>query len=338
MATYKGIQGTSVQSLASDPSPTASVEGQLWYNSASNVWKISTSGVGAWSSGGNLNVGEATASGVGISQNSALCIGGSPDGSNVAKTTESYDGTTWTEVADMALIRRYFVGVGTQTAALACGGTAPPIDNVESWDGTSWTEIADLVRSPSSPGSPSQSGYATGFGSTTSAMFNGGSEGPNQLDICEQYNGTSWSEVADLNGTRSYGFGAGTSGTAGLCTGGKLNGPSTTDTNEVWDGTSWTEAADINTARSSGGASNQGTVTASLIFGGLPPETGATEKWNGTSWTEVGDLATARSYMSGAGVATTALAFGGDNYPGASLQATEEWADPLYSVETVTTS
>ena len=58
MATYKGIQGYSVQSLASDPSPTASVEGQLWYNSASNVWKISTAGAGAWASGGNLNVGK----------------------------------------------------------------------------------------------------------------------------------------------------------------------------------------------------------------------------------------------------------------------------------------
>ena len=39
MATYKGIQGYSVQSLASDPPAEQSV-GQLWYNSASNVWKI----------------------------------------------------------------------------------------------------------------------------------------------------------------------------------------------------------------------------------------------------------------------------------------------------------
>jgi len=40
MATYKGIQGYSVQTLASDPSPTASVEGQLWYNSTSGTYKI----------------------------------------------------------------------------------------------------------------------------------------------------------------------------------------------------------------------------------------------------------------------------------------------------------
>ena len=39
MATYKGIQGQSVQTLASDPSPTASAEGQLWYNSTTYAFK-----------------------------------------------------------------------------------------------------------------------------------------------------------------------------------------------------------------------------------------------------------------------------------------------------------
>ena len=39
MATYKGIQGYRVESLASDP-PAAIGLGQLWYNSASNVWKV----------------------------------------------------------------------------------------------------------------------------------------------------------------------------------------------------------------------------------------------------------------------------------------------------------
>ena len=40
MATYKSIQGYTVQSLASDPSASADTEGQVWYNSASNVWKV----------------------------------------------------------------------------------------------------------------------------------------------------------------------------------------------------------------------------------------------------------------------------------------------------------
>tara|TARA_R100000306_G_scaffold50455_1_gene47515 strand:+ start:355 stop:522 length:168 start_codon:yes stop_codon:yes gene_type:complete len=40
MATYKELQGILVQVLGSDPSASADTEGQVWYNSASNVWKV----------------------------------------------------------------------------------------------------------------------------------------------------------------------------------------------------------------------------------------------------------------------------------------------------------
>jgi hypothetical protein len=38
MATYKGIQGFTIQNLSADPSNFE--EGQVWYNSTSNVWKV----------------------------------------------------------------------------------------------------------------------------------------------------------------------------------------------------------------------------------------------------------------------------------------------------------
>jgi hypothetical protein len=38
MATYKGIQGFTIQNLSADPSNP--IEGQVWYNSTSNVWKV----------------------------------------------------------------------------------------------------------------------------------------------------------------------------------------------------------------------------------------------------------------------------------------------------------
>jgi hypothetical protein len=54
MTLYKGIQGFSVQNLSADP--TDPNEGQLWYNSTSNVWKLtSATTAGAWATGGNLN-------------------------------------------------------------------------------------------------------------------------------------------------------------------------------------------------------------------------------------------------------------------------------------------
>ena len=301
-------------------------EGQVWYNTTSTVLKgFGMLGTGAWASGGDMNVGRSIGAGAGASQDAALAIGGTPDGISTVNAVESYNGTTWTEVADMLIPRRYLVGVGIQTAALACGGS-PANSNVEKWDGSSWTEVNNLTRS-TSPTNTTQ--YATGFGSSTSAIFSGGSEGGAQLDLCEQYDGTSWSEVADLNATRSYGMGAGTSGAAGLFTGGRVAGPTISATNEQWDGTSWTEVNNINTARNSGGASNQGTVTASLIFGGnTPPRSVVTEQWDGTSWTEVGDLATPVFYQQGAGVSGSALSIGGDDYPGANRKTTFEWTIP----------
>ena len=53
MTTLKELKGTRVQSLASDPSNP--VEGQIWYNTTSNNFKVSKLvTAGAWSSGGNL--------------------------------------------------------------------------------------------------------------------------------------------------------------------------------------------------------------------------------------------------------------------------------------------
>jgi len=40
MATYKEIQGFTIQSLASDPTASADTEGQVWYNTTSAVFKV----------------------------------------------------------------------------------------------------------------------------------------------------------------------------------------------------------------------------------------------------------------------------------------------------------
>ena len=40
MATYKGIQGYSIEKLATDPSASANTEGQVWYNSTDGKFRI----------------------------------------------------------------------------------------------------------------------------------------------------------------------------------------------------------------------------------------------------------------------------------------------------------
>jgi hypothetical protein len=40
MATYREIHGKAIESRSSDPSATAATEGQIWYNTTSNTFKV----------------------------------------------------------------------------------------------------------------------------------------------------------------------------------------------------------------------------------------------------------------------------------------------------------
>ena len=76
-------------------------------------------------------------------KDSAIFMGGAPVPGTAVAITEQYDGTTWTEVGDLNIPRKLFVGIGTQTAAIAAGGVAPgPLHRLvpiycEQWNGTS---------------------------------------------------------------------------------------------------------------------------------------------------------------------------------------------------------
>lgn len=164
MATYKEIFGTNIEVLASDPANP--VQGQVWYNSTSNVVKgQGATTVGSWATGGNLNTAREILAGAGADNTFALAFGGytPPTGSNVT-ITESYDGTSWTEVNDLNTARSDLAGTGTQTLALAFGGSVPNAQT-EEWNGTSWTEVADLSTTR---------GNLAGDGTQASALAFGG--------------------------------------------------------------------------------------------------------------------------------------------------------------------
>jgi hypothetical protein len=76
MATYKGIKGFSIQNLSADPSNP--IEGEMWYNSTSNVWKVEElTTAGAWATGNNMNTARyALLAGKQVLQTAALAFGG----------------------------------------------------------------------------------------------------------------------------------------------------------------------------------------------------------------------------------------------------------------------
>ena len=79
MATYKEIKGTQIEVLASDPSNP--VEGQVWFNSTSNVLKgQSATSAGSWATGGNVNTARSQAG-----------VGGAGDKSSASNSTEEWN-------------------------------------------------------------------------------------------------------------------------------------------------------------------------------------------------------------------------------------------------------
>ena len=83
-------------------------------------------------------------------------------------------------------------------------------------------------------------------GTHTQAVGFAGDSSPGYLAQTENYNGSSWTEVNDLNTARMYLGGQGTY-TAAIAVGGEE--PGLTGKTELYNGSSWAETGDLNTAR-----------------------------------------------------------------------------------------
>ena len=269
MAKYSDIKGFTVQTVSSDPAAT----------------QLDT---GTWASGGDLNTARAGCTGTSDSTTNSIMMGGYYLPPTVNRSvTEAYDGTSWTELADIPISVVYGNGLGVKTASMVAGAdisAAPKNSNAYIFNGSSWT-------APGASLNTMKFMSATG-GTTTAGIVAGGNNPPGtpKESTTETWDGTSFTEVADLNTAKSdIGGGTGTS-TALMSASGN---PSTT---EIYNGSSWTEIAELNTARQN--ASKGGTITAAIVSNGLSGSTyyGQTEMYDGTSWTEVGDTPTTFGY------------------------------------------
>ena len=311
MATYNEIKGVTVQTKDEDPSVFA----------------------GSWSSGGALNTARGRLAGAGsAAQTAGLAFGGTNPPSTYKTETEEYNGSAWSEQNDMNTGRDFIHGAGIQTSAACVGGHSSPtarVNTVENYNGSSWTTGTSMNVAAAGRN-------AAGAAYTAVIAFGGYTPGSSPGDLStgqvvqtEVWDGSSWTEVNDLNQARFSAGGSGTTTNAIMATG-STSSPGNYVTNvETWNGTSWTETTDVNTARFRLGNAGSG-ATDQLIFGGASqPGTlqTITEAWNGSSWTEVSDLASAM-YEQGSGgpSGTDALSFGGNNPSVATT--TQEWTFP----------
>ena len=301
----------------------------------------------SWTAVSACNSGRVRGVAAGESNSGGLFFGGATAPNTSVAKTEFWDGTSWTEVADLAAGRMRGGGGGTLGIALIAGGDpgpAPTTSATEEWaNGPSSfsqmnvgqtyfnssptnafkvTQIKMSAGAWSSGGNLPQNMILQGaFGTRDAVTTGGGSSATAVIADSFQYNGASWSEIAELNTLRNQSAGLGTQN-SGLVAGGYNDPPGAVVGNvENWNGSSWTEVADVSPVRT--GAGSAGVYTAGLVFGGnQPPLTTSTMTWNGASWTEVNELNAARNRFMGQAIGsqTAALAVEGEGVAG-----TESW-------------
>ena len=300
LATEKGF---TIQSFAEDP-------------------KASEALAATWASGGNLNLARQGLRGAGTLTAGIVAGGAGVPGKH--DETETYNGTSWTEVADLNTARAEggMASAGPSTANLYFSGQgvnpSPPPGNItltstESWNGSSWTEVAATGLTLGTAN--------IGTGTQTAALCCGGYVSGASTAV-GSFNGTSWAAATAMNTGRFQLGGCGTS-TASIVFG---NEPASAVT-ETFDGSTWTAVNSLNNARNQ--AAGFGTTTSAIAVGNLEPPTGVdqqTEHYDGTTWTTVADLATGRWMGGAAGTGTSGFLAGGA-IP-AQTNVTEEFAVP----------
>ena len=189
MAEYKDIHGTTVRN--SDGVFTGADTGELFYDSTNRNFSYrfpNVTSAGAWRTGGTMNTARIDLMGAGI-QTSALGFGGEAS-PGYQVITESYNGSTWTEVADLSTAGAQGGASGASNTSALCFGRAPNTANTESWDGSSWTNIS---------ASPIVFNGGNHGGGTQTA---GITYGPRTYNATELWDGTTWVTSAKYSTSR----------------------------------------------------------------------------------------------------------------------------------------
>ena len=282
----------------------------------------------SWSSGPTMNTGRSQLACGGSSQTAGIGAGGYRTPTTaVTNVTETFDGTSFTETADLATARRtYGARSGTTSAFLAFGGStdSTPVSLTEEF-----TTSANIITAAAWASGPNINTARRGLnlggvGSNTAGLVFGGAMPPGTLNATEEYNGNSWTS------TGNYPVSVQNVGSAGIQTAavgfGGSPGSGNTATAADYDGSSWTAITSMPTATWQ--PSGTGTASAALASGGTTPSSASvtqTLEWDNSSWTSGGALSTGRRYFAGFGSQTDSVASGGMTAPGSIIANTEEY-------------
>jgi len=195
----------------------------------------------SWSAGGSLGAGSNCKPITGT-QTDALIFGRGTDSSNPSNTTEKYDGTSWSDSANMVNAKRGGTGQSAAAAIFTCGDSDA---TNQLWNNTSWSTSVECAHNMTEQ---SESGTTTD--AITVGMNDRG--GSSESDKCQTLDGTTWSNSATVTFIAHYGGGWGSGSTEHWHYGGiNYNSPYGSPTAHVcvrtcvrWDGSAWSTDTD----------------------------------------------------------------------------------------------
>jgi hypothetical protein len=246
----------------------------------------------------------------------AIAAGGeTPARGTYVANSETWDGTSFSNIASLNATRGRGSGAGTQnsfgTFAGRNAGTSP-LNTHEEWNGTSWTALAATMNT----GRQQLASAAT----SKDEIVAFGGVNPAITAATEEYNGTSWTAPGNNLPAVQRGHGGTGNATAALSSGGASANPAFTLTGAtyLYNGVTWANPGHtLTTPRFGLGLSGQ--QTNAVGYGGSTPaaatSVGNTETYDGASWSNLSPtilMNTARTQMGKAGNIQRALSFGGE--------------------------
>jgi hypothetical protein len=193
--------------------------------------------------------------------------------------TCEYDGSSWTDLPNLATPFSSGSGNGVLTSAIICNGSGDQ-DGVQKYNGSSWT---------AAPNTPfvKTSLTGTGIGATSDDFLVAGGSNPAtpaSLATSYKYDGSSWTATPNLVVARESPYQFGTTSLAISAGGNKTAGVGDQQSDAmVWDDTTWSTSPSLSVSRS--GGARGGTHAAGLVCGGYPyspsPHAISTEEFTG---------------------------------------------------------
>ena len=345
-----GIEANATQyalaeSRTTDYSADASNVGRVWLRTEGAdgdikaVLERTEPASSGWTSGGAINTGRSYGAGFGASNSDCGFATGKT--SNLASaaitSTETYDGTTWTDASAAVSTGRSAMASsgGTTSAAYFSGGensSSTRLSSTEEFDGTSWSAGGNDVVARK---------LHSGGGLQTDAISFGGDSGAspnNAINTMSTYNGTSWTSGTAMPADRWGPAGDASSSSDAMA----VNGANDSNTRQTsansWNGTSWTTENSLteDTIYSMGIGNSSNFLRAGGYDGA---EMSGTETFDGTNWSAGTAMSTTRRNNMDGGSYASGFIAGGFTNASWSATTSEEWAGGIafaaYSVDSL---